>query len=251
MEKKDNIIYGIHAVEELIFNRINDIDQIYFDSFPSGGKKLSLLKMCKNRKISCQCIPIQKLSRIAGTIKHQGIAARCNIKSYDTMDSLINRIESMAVPPVLLVPASCGDPRNLGALIRTSVAFNVTAILLERKGTAPLNSTVAKTSAGMLEYLSIIKPVSLEKGIKEFKDKGFTVVGMQSEATKKVHEINFTAPTIIITGGEHSGIPPYLKKLCTVFAFIPTTENVESLNVSVAASIALYECGRQRSFVFS
>lgn len=246
-----NVIYGIHAVEGLISNRMNEIERIFFDSSRTKGNIFNLLKQCKKNKIVYQCIPSKRLNQIAGSVKHQGVAALCTAKPYEDINNVLDRLKAATTPPVLLVPASIEDPRNFGALIRTSVAFGVNAILLERKGTTPLNATVAKASAGMLEYIPVVRPPNLEKVIKELTKNGFSVIGAVSGADKKPHQINLTGPIIIITGGEHRGIPPYLKKLCTDFTGIPTTKEVNSLNISVAASIVMYECIKQRGFLFN
>ncbi len=246
----DSTIYGIHAVEELLSQRSNEIDRIYFDSQNTKGGVFTLLKRCRKLKIPYQCVPSQKLLQIADTPKHQGVVALCAAKPYDDIAQVLRRIEETDDPPILVVPASCEDPRNFGALIRTCAAFNVTALLLERKQTAPLNATVAKAAAGMLEHISIVKPSNLEKVITDFKLKGFSVIGAVAGSHKKPEEINFTTPVIIIIGGEHRGIPPYLKKLCTEFVSIPITETAGSLNVSVATSILIYECVKQRGFTF-
>ncbi len=246
----DTFIYGIHAVEELLANRINEIDRIYFDSANNKGSAFNLLKQGRKKKIPCQCIPAQRLTQMACTEKHQGVVAQCAAKPYDDVDIFLQRLENTEAPPVLLVPASCEDPRNLGALIRTCVAFNVSGILLERKQTTPLNATVAKTSAGMLEHISIVKPPSLEKVIKDLKTKGFAVIGAIAGTQTIPQEIDFCGPVIVIIGGEHRGIPPYLNKLCTDFTGIPIMKRAGSLNVSVAASILLYECAKQRGFSF-
>lgn len=245
-----NVIYGIHAVEELLSRRINQIERIFFDAERTKGNIFALLKQCKKNKLPYQCVPGKRLDQIAGTIKHQGVVALCTVKPFEDMDSILHRIEGAASPPLLLVPASLEDPRNLGALIRTCVAFGVNAILLERKNTTPLGATVAKSSAGMLEHMPVVRPPNLEKVIKELAIKGFSVIGAVAEADKKPHQVDLSGPTVIITGGEHRGIPSYLKKLCTDFAGIPIVKKVQSLNVSVAASIMLYECIKQRGFIF-
>lgn len=254
MEKtSDTVIYGIHAVEELLENRTNEIDRLYFDSEQNKGAAFQLLKLGRRKKIPCQCIPAQKLNQIANTQKHQGVVALCTAKPFDSIDDLHKKIDLLpsGISPLMLIPASMEDPRNLGALIRTSVAFDVTALLLERKRTAPLTATVAKTSAGMIEHISLIKPQSLEKEVKEFREKGYSIIGSVGGGAKKPQEIDFTGPAIIIMGGEFRGLPPYLEKLCTDFVGIPMQKKVESLNVSVAASILLYECSRQRKFQFT
>ncbi len=249
-KSSDTFIYGIHAVEELLANRKNEIDRIYFDSANNKGSAFNLLKLGRKKKIPCQCIPEQRLTQMACTPKHQGVVALCAAKPYDSVDTLLQHLEKTEQPPVLLVPASCEDPRNLGALIRTCVAFGVSGILLERKQTTPLNATVAKTSAGMLEHMSIVKPPSLEKVISDLKEKGFGVVGAIAGTKEIPQDMDFSGPVIIIIGGEHRGIPPYLNKLCTTFTGIPILQRAGSLNVSVAASILLYECARQRGFTF-
>jgi 23S rRNA (guanosine2251-2'-O)-methyltransferase len=245
----DNVIFGINAIEELISNRSNEIDRLYFHSEQTKGRGFELLKRARKKKVVCQCVPEKKIQQVAGSSKHQGVVALCPAKPYENMASLYKRIEKAEIPPVILIPASLEDPRNLGALIRTCVAFGVFAILLERKRTTPLNATVAKTSAGMLEHISVVKPANLEKEVREMKEKGFNVVGAIGGSDKKPQGIDFTKPTIVIVGGEHRGIPPYLKKLCSEFTGIPTNKKVQSLNVSVAISILLYECAKQRGFV--
>ena len=246
----DNVIYGIHAVEELITRRINEIERVFFDAERTKGNIFNLLKHCKKSKLPYQCVPVKRLDQMAGTIKHQGVVAICTVKPFEDITSLLQRLEDTTSPPILLVPASLEDPRNLGALIRTSVAFGVNALLLERKNTTPLNATVAKSSAGMLEYMPVVRPPNLEKVIKELAIKGFSIIGAVAGADKKPHHIDLSEPLVIIMGGEHRGIPPYLKKLCTDFAGIPIIKKAKSLNVSVAASIMLYECIKQRGFSF-
>jgi len=241
-------VYGIHAVEELLAKRSNEIDRIYFDTQHTKGRAFDLLKQCRKRKIPCQCIPSRRLNQLAHTGKHQGVVARCAVKPYDDIKYLEQIITQTDTPPLIVVPASCEDPGNFGALIRTSVAFGVTALLLERKQTVPLNATVAKASAGMVEHITIVKPPSLEKVITDCKLKGFTVAGAEAGTGKQPQEIDFTLPTILIVGGERRGIPPYLQKLCDDFVSIPITDTAGSLNVSVAASILIYECMKQRGF---
>jgi 23S rRNA (guanosine2251-2'-O)-methyltransferase len=191
-------------------------------------------------------MPASRLDEIARTSKHQGVAALCSIKAYSSVENLDGLIEKAAAPPLLFVPASIEDPRNLGSLVRSCVAFGVTAILLERKNTAPLGGSVAKTAAGMLEHMMIIKPKNLEGLIQGYKTKGFNVIGAHQEGTVLPENVNLTVPSIIITGGEHRDIPPYLLRLCTHLVKIPISPLAPSLNVSVAGAVILYECTRQR-----
>lgn len=242
----DNVIYGIHAVEELLISRADEVDRVLFTKSRNSGPLFNIMKTCKRLKISYQHVPSKKLEDIAGSAKNQGVAAICSIKKYADIEDLLSRIDPEKSSPIFLVPASIEDPRNLGALIRSCAAFDVSAVILEKRNTVLLNSTVAKASSGTLEHMAVSKPNNLEKTLKGMAETGYKIVGAESGAGKLPGDIDLSGPVVIIVGGEHRGIPPYLKKICSDFISIPISQTVESLNVSVAASIILYECQRQR-----
>ncbi|MBD3345357.1 MAG: 23S rRNA (guanosine(2251)-2'-O)-methyltransferase RlmB [Chitinivibrionales bacterium] len=246
---KLRVIYGIHPVEELLEKRPESIDHVYFDSQKSSSTLFSLMKQCKKMKISYSKAPEQKLQYLSKSKNHQGIVAQCSVKPYLSTDQLYQLLEKKSTPPILFLPASIEDPRNLGSLVRTCVGLGVDAMILERKNTAPLSDTVAKTSAGMLEHLPVAKPRNCEGLIQDLVHKGFSVVGADMHAEKVPSNVDFTKPVVIITGGESKGIPPYLLKLCTEMVRIPMTQQAQSFNVSVAGALLLYECIRQRGGV--
>jgi 23S rRNA (guanosine2251-2'-O)-methyltransferase len=246
----ENVVYGVHAVTELIKERQDQVDHIFFDADKKSSLVFDLLKLCRKLRLTYQNVPSIKLDSLARTTKHQGVVAICSAKAYDDAEALINSITAKGVPGLLFIPASIEDPGNLGSLIRSCVAFGVDGMLLERKNTAPLGSTVAKSSAGMLEHLPIAKPRNLEGLIGDLKAKGFFVVGALHGGTLKPENIDFTRPTIIITGGEHRDSPPYLLRLCDALASIPISASAQSLNVTIAGSIMLYECAKQRGFAY-
>jgi 23S rRNA (guanosine2251-2'-O)-methyltransferase len=245
------VIYGIHPVAELIATRLRQIERLYFDGERSSGPLFEIVKLARKERLPYQMVPTRKLDQICGSLKHQGAVALCTMKEYMEQDVLLERLAHKTTPPLLVLPASVEDPRNLGALIRTCVAFGVDAVLLERKNTAPLGPTAAKASSGMIEHISLVKPKNLEGLVGELAQKGFAIVGARQGAGKKPQDIDFSRPTIIIVGGENRGIPPYLAKQCTETAGIPISPPAQSLNVSAAAAILLYECAKQRSFGFA
>lgn len=247
-DTSENVVYGIHAVEELLKQRIDQVDRVFFDADRKSSALFNLLKICRKQRLSYQNVPGLKLDSVANSTKHQGIVAVCSAKAFSTVDSLLSALKVKQTPGLLFVPASIEDPRNLGSLIRSCVAFGVDALLLERKNTAPLGDTVAKASAGMLEHLSIIKPRNLEGLLGDLKSMGFFVAGAQHTATVRPDQVDFTQPSIIITGGEHRDIPPYLARICSCMVGIPISPAAQSLNVTVAGSVILYECSRQRDF---
>ncbi len=243
-----SVVYGIHPVEELISTRLRQIDRLYFDKDRSSGPLFNLVKLARKERLPYQMVPAQKLDHEAGSPNHQGAVALCSAKEYMDPDALLQHLSSKPSAPLLFIPASVEDPRNLGALVRTCVAFGVDAMLLERKNTAPIGATVAKASAGMLEHISLVKTKNLEGLVATLITRGFAVVGAQQGAEKKPQDIDLTVPAVIVTGGENRGIPPYLAKKCTHLAGIPLAAGANSLNVSAAAAIILYECARQRRF---
>lgn len=222
------------------------MERIYFTADITSSPLFNLLKQCRKERLAYHLIPGNKLDAMAGTAKHQGVVAVCNAKAYMPVESLLEMLSVKTTPPLLYVPASVEDPRNLGALIRSCVAFGVDAMLLERKNTALLGATVAKSSAGMLEHLPIVKPKNLEGVLADLKAQGYGIIGAQQGGTVAPENADFTQPTILITGGEHRGIPPYLSRLCTQIVGIRIQPAAPSLNVSVAGAIVLYECDRQR-----
>ena len=240
-----NAVYGIHAVEELVKKNRQSIDKIYFNDKNKTGKLFELLKIVKKEKISYACIPENKLDKMSNKFPHQGVVAFRTVRPYDDEKRLWEIIETNE-NPLFILPAGIEDPGNLGAIIRSASAFGVSAILFERKGVVPLNGTVAKTSVGTIENAVLIKPDNLEAVVQRMKLSGIQVIGADGRGELSPEKVNFTKPTLIITGGESDGIPAYLAKLCDNITAIPMAKEVESLNVSVAMGILLYEVVRQR-----
>jgi len=240
-----NAIYGIYAVEELVQKNRQSIDKIYFNDKDKKGKLFELLKTVKKEKIPYACIPENKLDKMSNKFPHQGVVAFRTVRPYDDEKKLWEIIETNE-NPLFILPAGIEDPGNLGAIIRSASAFGVSAILFERKGVVPLNGTVAKTSVGTIENAVLIKPDNLENVVQRMKLGGIQIIGADGRGEFAPEQANFTKPTLIITGGEHDGIPPYLTKLCDNIVAIPMAKEVESLNVSVAMGILLYETTRQK-----
>jgi 23S rRNA (guanosine2251-2'-O)-methyltransferase len=247
MQDKDtSTTYGIHPVSALLAARKQDIEHIYFDRDKKNEQLFNLLKACRKDRLSYNMVPESKLNSLAGTSKHQGVVAFCSARPYNAPEDLENIARSKPAP-LFVVAASIEDPGNLGAIIRSCVCFGADALLLERKNTVPLNSSAAKSSAGMIERLCIVKPRNLEGLIGDYISRGWSSVGAVAD-NKGIapDEFDFTGPTILITGGEHRGIPPYLQKLCGKTISIPMAPHGQSLNASAAAAVLMYECMRQR-----
>ena len=239
------VIYGIHAVETLVTTRLESVDHIYIDKDKRSAPIFNLMKICRKERLAYNLVPASRLDLLAHHGAHQGVVAICSIKPYCTLDELREKIKDTP-SPLFVLAASVEDPQNLGALIRSCVAFGVDALFLERRNTAPLSPAVAKASAGTVEHLTILRPKNLEGIVREYAASGFSVMGMDAKKGEQLSKINLTGPSILLLGGEHRGIPPYLEKLCSCFARIVIDPAAQSLNVSAAGAIVLYECARQR-----
>jgi 23S rRNA (guanosine2251-2'-O)-methyltransferase len=245
-DNASTLVYGIHAVETLLGTRLEAIDHIYIDKDKRSAPLFNLMKICRKERLAYNLVPLIRLDQIAGNGNHQGIVAVCNVKPYCTPQELQLKIRDNSTP-LLVLAASIEDPQNLGALIRSCVAFNVDALLLERKNTAPLSPAVAKASAGTVEHLTILRPKNLEGIVREYISSGFGLIGTHAGKGDPLSSIDLRGPSIILLGGEHRGIPPYLEKLCTRFARIAIDLRAQSLNVSATGAVVLYECSRQRT----
>ncbi|MBN1577129.1 MAG: 23S rRNA (guanosine(2251)-2'-O)-methyltransferase RlmB [Chitinispirillaceae bacterium] len=242
----DQIIYGIHPVEELLHSRLSSVDHVFFEREKKNSQLFELMKRCRKERLSYNLVPELKLRRLTGTTHHQGIAAISSVIPCVPVEHL-REILRRKPDPLIVLPASIEDPGNLGAIIRSAVGLGADALLLERKHTASLNAAVAKSSAGMVEHIAISRPKNLEALLAEFTSEGYRIIGAQMKEGKPPFSVRCTGPLILILGGEHRGIPPYLLKQCTELVSIPMNDKTQSLNVSATAAILLYEINRQRT----
>ncbi len=240
-------IYGIHAVEELLKSRKQDIEHVYFDKDKKNADLFNLIKLCRKERLNYNLVPEIKLNNLSASSKHQGVVAFCSIKHYCSSQELEEIIASKEAP-LLLVAASIEDPGNLGAIIRSAVAFGVDALLLERKNTVALNASVARSSAGMVEHLPICKPRNLEGLLNDLGERKFTIAGANMHKGDTPESVNLSGPLVLICGGESRAIPPYLDRLCTTYLKIPMSPAAQSLNASAASAVLMYESMRQRGF---
>jgi len=243
MEKLD-MIYGTRAVIEAIAAG-KEIDKVMIQSGLSNDLVKELINVARNNNVPITFVPAEKLKRIS-TKNHQGVICLLSVVSFASVDDLIYRAYNEGREPFFLILDRVTDVRNFGAIVRTAECAGVDGIILPDKGSVPITSDAMKTSAGALNHLPICREKDLKKTIQLLHDNGIRVVACTEKTERSIYQLNLTGPVTIILGSEEDGISDVLLRQADDLAQIPLKGKIGSLNVSVAAGIALYEVVRQK-----
>jgi 23S rRNA (guanosine2251-2'-O)-methyltransferase len=246
MEKTD-MIYGTRAVIEAILAGKN-IDKVMIQSGLSNDLIKELIAVARNNNVPIVFVPPEKLKRLS-TKNHQGVICLLSSISFASLDNLIFKAYNEGREPFFLILDRITDVRNFGAIVRTAECAGVDGIIFAEKGNAPLTSDAMKTSAGALNHVPICREKDMKKTLKLLHENGIRLVACTEKTDKSIYEINLTGPLALILGSEEDGISDALLRDSDELARIPLKGKIESLNVSVAAGIALYEAVRQHSGV--
>ncbi|MCF0189647.1 MAG: 23S rRNA (guanosine(2251)-2'-O)-methyltransferase RlmB [Marinilabiliaceae bacterium] len=245
MEEKENYIFGIRAIQEAIIAG-KEVDKIIARKGLNGELFGQLQKLCNEKRIRIQYTEAEVLDRIT-TGNHQGVVALMSAIEYLTLEELIEKLRASDKTPLLLMLDGVTDVRNFGAIVRTAHCAGVQGIIVPTKGSAPINGESVKTSAGALHHMPICKSGNLYLAVKMLKGNGIQVVCVTEHGADDYYSVDLKKPTLLIMGSEDKGISNQLLKLADARACIPMEGSIESLNVSVAAGILLFETKRQRT----
>lgn len=243
-EQDKDFIFGTRAVMEAI-NAQKDIDKILVNKDLNNELIKELLSLAKQEKIPVVRVPEAKLNRTTRK-NHQGVLAHISAIQYASLDNVIDECFSKGIAPLILVLDRITDVRNFGAMARTADCAGVHAIVIPEKGSAQINSDAVKTSAGALNFLPICRVKNLYYTVKDLKKMGLSVVIVTEKTERAMYEADFTVPTALVLGSEEDGISPEIMGISDEFVKIPLSGNIDSLNVSVAAGVVIYEAIRQR-----
>jgi len=243
----DNLLIGIHAVSAALKSASDDVEWLRMDS-SSKNKRLHELEAQADRAgVSIIKASAKELDRLSGQQRHQGVVASfkgSNVAPEGRLDSLIDSIEGT---PLILVLDGIQDPHNLGACLRTADAAGVQLVVICKDRSASITPVVRRAASGAAETLSVIQATNLARVLRALKKRGIWLAGTSDEANDSLYETDLTGPLALVMGGEGSGMRRLTTELCDYLVAIPMAGQVESLNVSVATGVCLYEINRQRN----
>lgn len=248
MSKRTDQIFGLHAVKQVLENSPETILSALIQESIQSESVRSIHESLNKQGVSIQTVPRATLSKMVKNQNHQGVILEVRKAAKKTEQHLDDVLEqNQGGNPLYLILDSVQDPHNLGACIRTADAAGVTAVIIPNDRAASINETVRKVASGAVENVTVISVVNLVRAMKKIKEAGVWVVGTAGDVEQTIYDLDLKIPTAIVMGGEGKGMRDSVQKECDYTASIPIHGDVESLNVSVAAGVVLYEVIRQRS----
>jgi 23S rRNA (guanosine2251-2'-O)-methyltransferase len=234
------IIYGINPVLEAL--RAGRVTELRVGD-RSGERMRALLALAAERRVRVRQVDVERLARDARGGVHQGVVAEVDASTDCSVEDLVREARGV---PLLVVLDGVEDPHNLGAILRTSDAAGVDGVVIQSRRAAALGGAAAKASAGAVAHIRIAEVVNIARALAELKELGVWTVGLAGDGDRPYDSVDLALPTAIVLGGEGEGLRRLVRERCDLTAFIPMLGHVESLNVSVAAGVVLFEAVRQR-----
>jgi 23S rRNA (guanosine2251-2'-O)-methyltransferase len=241
-----SVIIGRRSVLEAI-NSGEELEQVFILYGQRGGIIDAIRIASKKRGIKCTEVKEKRFKSVTQNPNAQGVAAKKSAQKYFTIQEIISSSKK-SVYPLILILDSIQDPHNLGAILRTAECAGIDGVVLTKYHSAPVNETTVKTSAGASEILKIALVNNLSQALKELKKNGFWIAGTSLENSKNYLEYDYKIPLALILGNEEKGIRRLTTDSCDFLIKIPLKGRIQSLNVSVAAGVILFEILRKRSF---
>jgi 23S rRNA (guanosine2251-2'-O)-methyltransferase len=241
---QSKILYGFHAVTARVRHDAASVVEIYYDQDRQDRRMKEFLAMAKEQGVRLIAAKGIRLDGMASNLRHQGVVALA--PDVPLAQSLTELLDVVSGPALLLVLDGVTDPHNLGACMRVADAAGAHAVVAPRDRAVGLNATAAKVASGAAETMPYITVTNLSRALRELKDAGVWIIGTSGDATASVYETRLDGPVAIVMGAEGEGMRRLTRDLCDEVMHIPMMGSVESLNVSVASGVCLFEAVRQR-----
>jgi 23S rRNA (guanosine2251-2'-O)-methyltransferase len=242
--QSSTIIYGLRPVIEAIDGNIH-IDRVLLQNALSGALASDLKSLLRQKNIPSQFVPVEKLNRLTKG-NHQGVVALISPIVFHQALTLLPELMERERPPLVLLLDHITDVRNFGAIVRTAECAGADAVIIPDHGSAQINNDAVKTSSGALLRMPVCRESNLKTVVNLARQCGMQVVAATEKGASDYLDVDYTRPTMLVMGSEETGISNEILKLCDTRAKIPIMGQVQSLNVSVAAAVFMYEVLRQR-----
>ena len=244
-EEDETRLEGRNAVTEAL-RAGRTIDKVFIADGDTDKSLQRLAAMAKEAGAVIVPVDRRKLDMMSTTHAHQGIIAQAAAHEYATIDDILEEAASRGQAPLIVICDELSDPHNLGAIMRSAECAGAHGVIIPKRRSVGLTATVAKASAGAVEYMKVARVANINNAIRELKEKGVWIFGAAGEGSEAMYRADLTGPAAIIIGNEGDGISQLVRKNCDMLVHIPMSGRISSLNASAAASILLYEAVRQR-----
>lgn len=244
MRYKEFTVEGRNAVLEA-FRSGKTIDKLFVLDGCQDGPVKSIIREAKKTDTIINFVDKERLDRLAGTGHHQGVVAQAAAYEYAEVEDILKAAKDKGEAPFIFILDEIEDPHNLGAIIRTANQAGAHGVIIPKRRAVGLTATVAKTSAGAINYTPVAKVTNISKTIEDLKKQGMWFVCADMDGTT-MYDLNLTGPIGLVIGNEGSGVGRLVKEKCDFVASIPMKGDIDSLNASVAAGVLAYEIVRQR-----
>ena len=245
VEEVEGQLEGRNALQEALRSG-RTIDKVFIadGEIDRGLQRLA----AEAKEAGAVVVPVdrRKLDAMSTTRAHQGVIALVAAHLYYSIDDILEEAASRGETPLIIICDELSDPHNLGAILRSAECAGAHGVIIPKRRSVGLTATVAKASAGAIEYMKVAKVGNINNAIAELKEKGVWIYGTAAEGSIPMYKADLTGPTAIVIGNEGDGMSPLVRKNCDVMVHIPMKGRITSLNASAAASILLYEAVRQR-----
>ncbi|RXR08370.1 23S rRNA (guanosine(2251)-2'-O)-methyltransferase RlmB [Pseudoxanthomonas composti] len=247
MSKQNQWIVGVNAVASSIDNDADHVREVLIDGSSKNPRLTEIEENARRKGIDVRRVNTQALDGVGGQVRHQGVAARyAAARTWDESE-LAGLVEAAEGKALLLVLDGVQDPHNLGACLRSAAAAGATAVVIPKDKSAPVNATVRKTSAGAADRLPVVSVTNLARCLRELQKQGVWIYGLAGEADGSLYALDLKGNVALVLGGEADGLRRLTREHCDGLVKIPMPGEIESLNVSVAAGVTLFEAVRQRA----
>jgi len=238
------VLFGFHAVGVRLKVAPESVVEVYFEASRRDARMRQFIERAKEAGVRLIEADGLRLAKLAGSHGHQGVAAI--VKPLPQAHSLDDLLDQISGPPLLLVLDGVTDPHNLGACLRVADGAGAHAVIAPKDHAAGLNATVSKVASGAAETVPYFMVTNLARTLSELKERNIWVIGTAGESDKSIYQVDLKGPTALVLGAEGPGMRQLTRKTCDELVHIPMRGAVDSLNVSVASGVCLYEAVRQR-----